>query len=91
MSRLKFSLKIWNNILIRGAWAPLGPPPGYALAQDLKKRSLTEKISPIILVLPSHASNRKKPDYYWLSSQVLLHPKLRILRTEIWFCPKFEF
>jgi len=28
-------------------------------------------------VLPSHAGNRKKPAYYRLSSQVLLHPKLR--------------
>jgi len=27
-------------------------------------------------VLPSHAGNRKKPDYYLLSSQVLLYPKL---------------
>jgi len=33
----------------------LGSPLGYALAQDLKKRSLTEKIRPVMLVLPSHA------------------------------------
>jgi len=51
----------------------VGPgPPGYTLAQDLKKHSLTEKIRP---VLPSHAGSRNKPDYYLLS-QVLLHPKL---------------
>jgi len=38
------------------------------LAQDLKKRFLTEKIKPVMLVLPSHAGNRKKtPDYYLLS------------------------
>jgi len=44
------------------------------LIQDLKKRSLTEKIGP---VLPSHAGNRKKKTaYYRLCGQVLLHPKL---------------
>jgi len=53
-----------------------GGPPGYALVQDLKKRSLTEKIRPVMPVLPSHAGKRKKPDYYLLSWQVLLHPKL---------------
>jgi len=61
-----------NNILI--GWGP--GPPGYALAQDLKKRYLTEKIRPVMPVLPSHVGNRKKPDYYLLSCQVLLHPKL---------------
>jgi len=30
--------------LIGGGTGPMVPPPGYALAQDLKKRSLTEKI-----------------------------------------------
>jgi len=29
--------------------------PGYALAQDLKKRSLTEKIRPVMPILLSHA------------------------------------
>jgi len=35
---------------------------GYplALTQDLKKRSLTEKVRPVMSVLPSHAGNRKK-------------------------------
>jgi len=51
--------------------------PGYALAQDLKKLTPTEKIRPVMPVLPSQTGNRKKPDYYLLSSQVLLHPKLR--------------
>jgi len=46
------------------------------LTQDLKKRSLTEKIRPFMPVLPSHAGNRKKPAYYRFSSQVLLHPML---------------
>jgi len=55
-------------------WGP--EPPGYALAQDLKKLSLTEKIRPVMPVLPSHAGIQKKPDYYRLSSQVLLNPKL---------------
>jgi len=41
-----------------------GEPPGYALAQDLKKRSVTEMIRPVIPtemirpvipILPSHA------------------------------------
>jgi len=61
-----------------GARVPLDPSPGYALAQDLKKRSLTEKINSVMPVLPSHAGNRKKKktDYYRLSSQVMLHPKL---------------
>jgi len=48
-------------------------PLGYALAQDRKKLSLTEKIRPVMPVLPSHAGNRKKN---LLSSQVLLHPKI---------------
>jgi len=39
-------------------WGP--GPLGYALAQDLKKRSMTEKIRPVMPVLPSHAGNRKK-------------------------------
>jgi len=34
---------------------PLCPPPGYALAQDLKRRSLTEKIKPVMSILPSYA------------------------------------
>jgi len=55
MFQLKFSLKIWSNILIGGRTGPLGPSPSYALAQDLKKRSLTEKISKIMPILPSHA------------------------------------
>jgi len=46
------------------------------IVQDLKKHFLTEKIRPVMLVLPSHAGNQKKPDYHLLSSQVLLHPKL---------------
>jgi len=37
---------------------------------------MTEKIRPVMPVLPSHAGNRKKLDYYLLSGQVLLHPKL---------------
>jgi len=53
-----------------------GGAPGYALAQDLKKRSLTKKIRQVMPVFPSHDGNRKKTDYYWLSSQVLLHSKL---------------
>jgi len=51
-------------------------PPGYALAQDLKKTFPDRKKSdqlyrfcPVMLVT-------KKPDYYLLFSQVLLHPKL---------------
>jgi len=43
MSQLKFSLKIWNNILNGVGPRPLDSPPGYALAQDLKKRFLKEK------------------------------------------------
>jgi len=34
--------------------------PGYALAQDFKKRSLTEKIRPVMPVLPIYADNGKK-------------------------------
>jgi len=40
-------------------WVGAGPP-GYVLAQDLKKCSLTEKIRPVMPVLPSHAGNWKK-------------------------------
>jgi len=58
------------------------------LTQNLKKHFLTEKIRPVKPVLPSHAGNRKKPAYYRLSSQVLLHPwnlassKIRIFRSK---------
>jgi len=52
MSQLKFSLKIRNNILIGG-----GGPPGCALAQSLKKRSLTEKIRPVMPIVSSDAGN----------------------------------
>jgi len=80
MSQLKFILKIRYNIWIGEGTGSLGPSPGYALAQDLKKLSLTEKIRPVMPILPSHAGvmpvTEKKPDYYRLSSQVLLHPKL---------------
>jgi len=60
---------------------PLGPSPGYALAQDLKERSLTEKnqasYADFAQSCRNYADNRKKkPDYYRLSSEVLLHPKL---------------
>jgi len=60
----------------------LGGSSCYALAQDLKKRSLTEKIRPVMPVLPSHTKimpvtkKKRTTDYYQLSSQVLLHPKL---------------
>jgi len=40
--------------LIGGA-GPSGLLLGYALAQDLKKCSLTEKTGPVMPVLPSHA------------------------------------
>jgi len=59
---------------------PLGPTPGYALAQSLKKRSLTEKNQASYVGFAqscrNYAGNRKKIDCYMLSSQVLLHPKL---------------
>jgi len=38
--------------LIEGETGLLGPCPGYALAQDLKKRSLTETIRPVMPILP---------------------------------------
>jgi len=41
--------------LIGGDTGPLGPSPSYVHAQDLKKLSLTEKIRPVMPVLPSHA------------------------------------
>jgi len=52
---------------------PLSGPPGYVLAQDLKKRSLTEKNQASYAGFACHAGNRKKTDYYLLSSQVLLY------------------
>jgi len=58
----------------------MGLPPGYALAQDLKKRSLKEKnqasYAGFAQSCRNYAGNRKKTDYYQLSSQVLLQPKL---------------
>jgi len=65
--------------LIGGEMDPMVPPPGYALAQDLKKRSLTEKISQLCWFCPVMSElylNQKDPDYYQLSSQVLLHSKV---------------
>jgi len=46
------------------------------LTQNLKKCFLTEKIRPVMPLLPSHADNRKKKNCLLPSSQVLLHPKL---------------
>jgi len=81
MSQLKFSLKIWNNILIGGrTQGPMGPSPGYALAQDLKKlpdRKSQDSYADFAQSCRNYAGNWKNPDYYRLSSQVLLHPKLR--------------
>jgi len=80
--------------LIGGERAPWALP-WLALTQDLNKRFLTKKIRPVMPILPSHAGimpvTEKNPDYYWLSSQVLLHPKFRILKTEIWLRPKLGF
>jgi len=42
------SLPPWLKPLV----TPLSGPPGYVLAQFFKKRSLTEKIRPVMLVLP---------------------------------------
>jgi len=52
--------------LIEGETGLLDPCPGYALAKDLKKRSLTEKIRlvmPICPVMPELCPKPKKP---WL-------------------------
>jgi len=53
------------------------------LTQDRKKRSLTEKMKPVMPVMPvllSHAGitlvTEKKHAYYRLSRQVLFHAKL---------------
>jgi len=40
---------------LKGGARPLGSPSGYALAQDMKKHSLTEKIRPVMPILPNHA------------------------------------
>jgi len=53
-----------------------GAPPGYALAQDLKKRFLTQKSGQLCWLCPvMQVTEKIKTDYYLLSSQVLLHPK----------------
>jgi len=44
-----------------------------------------------MLFFSRHAGDRKKPDYYRLSSLILLHPKLGSLRTEILLRPKLGF
>jgi len=65
-----------------GGPGSLGPPPGYALAQDLKKRFLTEKIRPDMPVLLSHAGimpvteKKKKNIITGFLVKFLLHPKL---------------
>jgi len=64
-----------------GGSGPLATP----LPKTSNKLSLTEKIRPVMPVLPSHADNQKKPDYYLLSSQVLLHPKLESLELKFGF------
>jgi len=60
--------------------APWSHPPGYALVQYLKKRFLTEKnqasYTDFAQSCRNYIGNRKNLDYYWLFSQVLLHPKL---------------
>jgi len=45
-------IDILIGVGFRARWAH---PLGYDLAQDLKKRFLTEKIRPAMPVLPSHA------------------------------------
>jgi len=57
----------------------LGLPPGNALAQDLKKvpdGKYQASYAGFSQSCRNYAGNRKKPDYYRLSSQLLLHPKL---------------
>jgi len=67
MSQLKFSLKSWKNILIEGRRAPWAHSLAYTLAQDLKKRYLTEKnqasYADFSQSCRNYAGNRKKP---WL-------------------------
>jgi len=40
------------------------------------KNFSAEKIKPVMPIFSTHAGKRKNPDYYQLSNQVLLHPKL---------------
>jgi len=53
-----------SSVFIGGV-DPLVSLPSYALAQDLNKRSLTEKIRPVMPILSSHAGiipvTEKKP------------------------------
>jgi len=95
MSQLKFSLKIWNNILIGGGTGSLGPSLGYALAQDLKKRSRAEKIRPVMPILPSHAEIMPVTEKNLIITDFLVKfcfsSKIKILRTKIWLRPKLGF
>jgi len=62
------------------------------LTQDLKKRSLAEKIKPVMPVLPSHAGimpiTEKKPAYITGFLSSFASSKIRILRSEIWLRTK---
>jgi len=52
--------------LIERGTGSLGPFPGYAHAQDIKKRSLTEKIRPVVPILPSRAGIMPVTKKTWL-------------------------
>jgi len=65
--------------LIGRGTGPLDPSPGYAPAQDFKRCSLTEKIRPVIPIMPI------------LAGIMPVTEKTRILRTEIWLRPKLRF
>jgi len=69
-------------------------PSGYAFAQDLKKLSLTEKIRPVMLILPSHAGIMPVTEKNLIITGLPVKfssSKNRILRTEIWLRPNLGF
>jgi len=82
MSQLKFGLKIWNNILIGGGRAPWAYPlatPLLKTSKNFPERKNQASYADFAQSCRNYAGNRKNPDCYRLSSQVLLHPKLRFL------------
>jgi len=59
---------------------PPGPIPWLRPYPRPQNMFPDRKIRSVMQILPSHAGmmpvTEKNPDYYWLSSQVFLHPKL---------------
>jgi len=91
IDKLNIVRNIWNMFLITvKAVLFLTKIDKSAMFTVLNKRSLSEIIRPVMLVWPSHAETMPVTE----KKNCLLpasNSKIRILRSEIWLCPKLGF